>query len=225
MTNLFAIIYLLIKSLLTNNKYIKMLPFIILLLILNSYINLNSKPCGYMSSTTVTIMVNGCEYDVKICFDCAFTHPNENSIFISEYNKKPWWCNQTWPYQKVHEEIEEQIYNWDFLKQYICLDADLEPCEKQIGVIEFKISRTICWQKQKRDDLIYFQPCIENQSTCIETWRYCYSNLPPIGPTRTFIGSEGEIGECPTPINIPPDPINELEISDCFRLSTTKCDE
>lgn len=194
--------------------------FMLFAMNLNVY---SSDPCPTSSHMiTKPIFINGCVYDVVICYSCPPTGP-QNTLQIWSFSKQNIHCTQTFSTDQVLGAIWDIIMSQSFLEELFeyCWDQDpIPPCDvpftqdHYIQRIEY-----ICWEKWNEAGRIYYYPCYDASVFCQTIWKVCIRDgtiefHPYYGPVVN-----GDIEEiCPSD-NEPADPgINQQ--TNCFSLKS-----
>ncbi|MBS4000116.1 MAG: hypothetical protein KGZ71_06510 [Desulfobulbaceae bacterium] len=218
---------MMIRTLNNLSRIILLTVFILPFLVISFTNNTTAKPgkeCESPFSSIIVdnIWVNGCEYEVEICFMCAYIHPF-GAIQVLAFTKKdpecPYGADDTY----IANEIDKIVTSYSFIKTFICVNNEIAPCENQQNIIEYTVIKNLCWVKQKFMGNIWFKVCPENDNTCDEVWRYCWdATANPPQAIKILQSYSGSVGKCPTgPVK---DPENEFEETECFTIpNSTLC--
>jgi hypothetical protein len=174
-----------------NNRYMKMLPVIAILTLFSWGIDANAQCMTGFTPMSITIEVNGCDYQVNLCVKCYLgSGPSAGEIMIRDITQilsfPP--CVQEWQFQYVLNYINNHISTYDFIQSNLCFSVNAPPCPEQSEVYTFY--RPLCLNIERISHLgidhIVYTPCDDN--TCIESFTYCFQAFPPpatIIKTRT----------------------------------------
>jgi len=169
---------------------------------------------------TNQIMINGCLYDVDICYKCLNVDGIAR-VMVNGITKVDPNCNQSWNWNQVIQGVFNVVFGPNYIRDHVC--TDLPPCaippNPPTGIPQW-FSRPVCWFKLKiNPSTIKVFPC-DGTSHCIEKWLICWDTQLGIEQrTRT----EGPVLDFPSTCPIgpePPDPVNVGELSECFTVST-----
>ncbi|MFY8161371.1 MAG: hypothetical protein ACOVNU_08565 [Candidatus Kapaibacteriota bacterium] len=186
-------------------------------------------PPGY-SSVTKTYWVNGCEFQVDLCYTCPISG-GDNWIILSPTNpiRKVNTSCATSPTLTTQQVIEQLMQNIGTPNEFEQL-CELQPCDgtPPIPPKNTRIKQPICWKVKKislpNNQLqIVYEPC-DDEAYCLTVYERCIdlvSNPPRIlsNVTYTIYGNP----ECEF---VEYDPINTIgpgQTSSCFRV-VTNCD-
>jgi hypothetical protein len=186
------------------------------MLFLNIY---SAQSC---TSATVTMTVEGCDFDVVFCVDCP-TGPAPGTISIDRIIilDPDCWAETGLHLGDLYQELWLMANNYLFITAYLCPGLIAPPCGE--GNIVIKINHWICWKVQCylyfgdiRTDVV---PC-EWDSYCEETWLWCYDAehskyVSTLDPPPVLYGNP----ECslePYEIKIP----TEIGETECFEMPT-----
>lgn len=218
---------MMIRTLNNLSSTILLSVFVCSFLVISFTNNTNAKPgkeceSPFQSITVDNIWVNGCEYEVEICFMCAYTHPY-GAIQILAYRKIDTTCAYGGSDLYLLNAIDAIVTSYSFIKTFICVNDHIAPCENQQNIIEYTVIKNLCWVKQKFMGSIWFKVCPENDNTCEEVWRYCWdATANPPGPIKILQSYSGSAGKCYE--GEVKDPTNEFEETECFQiLGSTMC--
>ena len=166
-------------------------------------------PSGW-SSTTVTMSVGSCNYDVQICYKCGLAYPGEATIVGLTLLPSSPPCTPL-PINTVIQQLYSQMSTYNFFLSNLCpYMSTVPPCPE--GSEEVKIYHNICWKKKKiiyfGEETFYYTPC--SSDVCVETFKWC-TELPsmnvikiPIStvPNYTTISCTLEGHEITEPVNV-----------------------
>jgi hypothetical protein len=196
--------------------------FTIFIFGLISFLFINYNSAQSCTSTTITMTVEGCDFDVVFCADCP-TGPAPGTISIERIiiTDPNCWAQTGLNLGDLYQEIWLMANNYLFITDYLCPGLNAPPCPSQSQVIQ--INHWICWKVQC---YFYFgnlitdvDPCSYN-SYCLETWTWCYDAIH--GKYISTPGIPSLVGnpDCslgPLDIEIPTQPNTETE---CFEMPT-----
>ncbi len=155
--------------------------FMVLSFLLTININeIRAEDCpGGDNQKIEDIWVNGCWYEVTICYQCAGTAPY-GYINVSSFRKMDPNCPQTWNTFQVLQGIYSQVYTGDFIKTKICLNENVAPCEPYDGGIFYHYNFEICWQKKLlADGTVFYYPCSSGNTYCFAMFKICWDATIP----------------------------------------------
>jgi hypothetical protein len=193
----------------------------LIIVVLLSFVLLTNKtmatcPDG-LSQRTNRIMINGCAYDVDICYKCI-TLDGIVRVMVNGIIKVDPNCNQSWTWNQVIQGVFNIVYGPNYIRDYVC--NSLPPCTDPPTGIPQWFSKPLCWFKLKVDQSRVKLFACEGSSSCITKWLICWDTQ--LGrEQRTLV--EGPVLDFPSTCPIgpePPDPVNIGEFSECFTVST-----
>lgn len=141
-------------------------------------------PPGF-SETFVQIWVDGCEYDLQVCFKCqAGSYTGEVNVFGFGlvYPDPP--CTSSLTTPEIFEAICQQVYDYQFIKDNIC-NMTIPPCLPYDEGIWYSFFREICWMKSLLPDgRIWYSTCNLSNTYCTEVYKICYDPTLPFPNIR-----------------------------------------
>lgn len=186
-----------------------------------------SNQCDGDNQVFINLTINNCPYEVVLCYECPPTGAI-NSVRVQGFAKiGP--CQQTWDLNQVYNEINNIVFDPDYLRGLIhdCLD-NVPPCDENPPSTDFYIRKREwkCWQKNNTNGTIWYWPCAQGPvPDCLTIYKICYDyNLGEFvktihsGPQWEDYGTQ----DCPSSI-VPPDP-SVGQSSTCFQVETTCTD-
>jgi hypothetical protein len=209
-----------------------MMPVIVFLLLISLGSELSAQSCqSGFTPKTVSMTINGCNYDVFFCVKCQ-TGPFPGEVIFMGFVQSLPACTQTLTPQQVLDAILNQMNIPAFIWS-ICPESqqNVGPCPSQAATFSHHIP--VCWKMERRmylgvHDRIYYSFCDEeNMVTCDETYYICFNNVPPPGhfERHTLLGPslsgtpncslESWEVEIPTELYTP---------TECYRFNT-ECDD
>ncbi len=199
---------------------ILILSVVVLLSISINEAKSQSCPTNY-SSTVKVLNINGCDYEVHICFKCGLSTAYSD-VRVYGFTRLDPNCNQTWTTDQVLEYIWDYLVSDEFIN-FVLEDCniDLPPCDVPF-MPDFYITRIedVCWYKTNIGGLIYYYPCYWEQVYCETIWKLCVDQNgqirldPYYGPAIS-----GNVGNsCPSSIE-PSEPAPNQQTG-CFNVKT-----
>lgn len=200
----------------TKNSFSqKLLLFAILII---SFFGMNLEegkaqpPCqtGF-TSITLPVTVDGCVYEVRICYKCSVVMGNPSEVYLYSYRPVDPNCIQT----KTDEEIMNLLTEEALTK--LALECRPKPCD-QLPKMRYIVNQYACWKRLADKTVV----ACETNAVCQSLYEACIDNQ---GTVRTKISSVWQFGFEPT-CSWPPIPGRIPEVqpgqteTDCFRLKT-----
>jgi hypothetical protein len=176
--------------------------------------------CDPDNSMFVPITINGCPYEVLLCFNCPPTG-DYSSVRVQGWGKTAP-CNQTLTDNEVYSLIWDIVMEPEFLRTLIhdCLNQ-IPPCELIFENYYLEKFEWICWEKWNHGGRVFFIPC-ENAPYCKTIYEICYDSMLDKYITTLNYGPQtfGDPDEdCPSFIVAPDPPFNQH--SSCFQFETS----
>jgi hypothetical protein len=178
-------------------------------------------PEGF-NSTSRTFTVNGCDYEILVCYNC------ETDLTVDQRSIRLWGirklddCPQSWDINQVHEDLTLKIMTNAFLYEICPLDPKIKPCEDPgPEYYTFVLYQTNCWYKFNDYGEVWYLPCPEGDNYCVTQYKVCYDpNLQEYVYTIIYGPFLSTYYDCPEGAE-PDDPALGEE-TDCFAISN-KC--
>ena len=166
-------------------------------------------PAGFTAATKY-VTVNGCQYQVDICYQCNVASPS--IIRIENFKKVDPNCYQSWNEEQVYSDIRSKLTSGDSLRVLCGMPG---PC----GDGKFWTARSVlCWNKTLLNGTIVYNPC-EPLVYCEVYFELCWDT-----ETQKFIKRYYQPSAifgsfyCLTPYYAVQDPVQENQPSTCFYI-------
>lgn len=166
-------------------------------------------PAGFTAATKY-VYVNGCQYQVDICYQCNATSPS--IIRIENFKKVDPNCYQSWNPQQVYTELRSKLTSGDSLRVLCGMPG---PCGDGN---QWTARSVLCWNKTLIAGTIVYNPC-DPLVYCEVYFELCWDPV-----TQRYIKQYYQppaiIGtfNCGIPFWNVPDPIEENQPSACFYI-------
>lgn len=176
-------------------------------------------PTGF-TSTTVTITVGGCDYDVQLCYKCRVVNVNPTEIDIVGFKKHDPTCVPVPPHNvyQALKVIETVIGSYSWIYSNLCGSAPpVLPCDDNTPIPDWDKLYEKSYSCYRLDLATgWYLPC-DLDIYCLQTTYFCFDGLSirRNGFTTTQIGT-------PTCTKYADDPT--LLPGECFVNRTTGCD-
>jgi hypothetical protein len=174
------------------------------------------------SQYTAQITINGCLYNVEICYTCVVTNPPIR-VMVNAIQKVDPNCQQLWDINQVTEAIWNIVNDANFVSTNLCSSTP-PPCTIPISGLDEEYVEYKCWHKLRiSPTAIRYEKCPGSDS-CVTKYKICWDPINHILVENLVSGpSWGRITppQCPFPEPEPADPINVGEYSACFTIKTS----
>ena len=136
----------------------------------------NSKVNAYdcvqgMTYQVETITIEGCEYDVGLCYSCGLTNPGE--VWVVEITKLDPNCDPGISFPLVVKHIYLQVSTSSFIYSNLCQDPP--PCPTGNEMV---VKKWACWQIQMinylGEETYKYKPC-NYDAYCKERYAHCWN--------------------------------------------------
>ena len=176
-------------------KKILILVVISLAMYLSTFTEMKSDCPEYFTQSMVSIWVDGCEYEVDVCFKCQATL-NRGEVNIISFLKVDTSCNTSLSTSQVLDAISNQVQDYDFIRANFC-DIIALPCFPVNQGVIYTFKRAMCWMKiGYPDDIIKYTACYSDNTKCVEEIKVCYDpNFPPTFFRKTQISGPTIVGD------------------------------
>jgi hypothetical protein len=196
----------------------------IIAILLISFLGMNLQegkgqcPTGF-TFTNMTITINGCAYNVPVCYKCAPTALDaaiiEPIIVATQIDPN---CNQTWDMAQVIAAINVAVRERIYLSQ-LC---EVRPCN-QPPKSKMLFRQYACWEyRRDTNGNLHLQACTNN-AICETEYEVCFDGTDFVWSVLTANWYNSSEPTCifPTIPVWPPTPTNSS--SGCFRMPSP-CD-
>lgn len=199
-------------------KYI--FKIVIILIFLFGFKNSKATCANGYSQIGYTILnINGCDYNVDICYKCGIVNPGD--VHLMGFSKVDPNCVQTKTEAEVWTLIVDRVINPNFIFSVLCPITSIPPCDIYDGGVFFTVTVDRCWQKQWINGVLWTVPCDTGMNLCYYTIKWCFNYQTLSFERKITQGPEISTQyECPTGIPVNP-PYGQTSV--CFSLPTL-CD-